>query len=410
MDVSASQHPPSRGQRRCQTGAMETPLRRAWDNQHYPREHFIAHYGSEVGEWMWNEAPPVFRARNGELYTQQEFSDWYRHPSSAAKPPGAPPAHLASLAIPDTSSPGPVQADGTAQPARMPPPGLGSAVKPAAPPPAPAGHLAPAPPPQPQDMWSQSHFIRVLLPARVALARVARSPSLRTALNIATDRHDLLPLPASELFEGDIRGALNCPHAITVTAEIVNNVPDPNRNGRFRVDFFAYEPDGSITRYHPGPTKLTSAIPSRMSPVTRVFDKSVALARGVGAALHLHPPAVAALENQPTLAELGALRLCDHMDLQDVSPLDAKLVSPHGLYLTLRALPEQPREVDWSLDGFPWWTLMATRDKHFQPLVAEGIVQVLAVTDEPRHVLIVTLDARYKVMATHRGRLHIEKQ
>ena len=139
---------------------------------------------------MWNEAPPVFRARNGELYTQQEFSDWYRHPSSAAKPPGAPPAHLASLAIPDTSSPGPVQADGTAQPARMPPPGLGSAVKPAAPPAAPAGHLAPAPkdappslsapPPQPQDMWSQSHFIRVLLPARVALriavaGRAARS-------------------------------------------------------------------------------------------------------------------------------------------------------------------------------------------------------------------------------------------
>ena len=196
--------------------------------------------------------------------------------------------------------------------------------------------------------------MRVLLPAQVALARVAKSLSLRTALNIATDRHDLLPLPASELFDGDIRTALNCPHAITVTAEIVNNVPDPNRDKRFRVDFFAYGPDGSITRYHPGQTQLTSAKPSHMSPLTRVFSRSMALTRGVGAALHLHPPALAALENQPTLAELGRLRLCEHLDLQDVSPLDAKLVRPYNLYLALHALPVQPREVDWSLGGFPW--------------------------------------------------------
>ena len=250
------------------------------------------------------------------------------------------------------------------------------------------------------------------LPDRVAacqalLAEADRPRSLRGALEAAIALHTNLPLLAQLFFHGDISQALGCPDAAVVTAEVINGICDPNRGGALRVDFVAYSRAGAITRYHPGSTPAQSAKPHTVPPDSRSFRLDAALQHGIGVALHTHAPGIARTLVVAT-EHGGPLFLVSAKDLQDIHPLDSKLVSPHALQTALAALPRQPGEVDWAYCGFPWWTLMATRRPRFATIIQEGIEAVAGVRagDGSESMRITTTRTQY-VVTVSGGKLSV---
>jgi len=224
--------------------------------------------------------------------------------------------------------------------------------------------------------------VTVVLPDRAQ--RLATQPprarSLRDALQGAVAAAAKLPLRADLFYDGDIGAALGRPHAVVVTAEQINQVPDPNRFGALRVEFVAYDIDGSFTRFHPGSSRSQHADPHTMQQASRAFPLDRALQVGVGAALHTLAPAAA---RGPAAATEhgGAPRLCTAMDLQEIHPLDAKLISPRAMEAAMTAALQQAGagDVDWSTAGYPRWVFMAGRLHQFRAMLEEGIVS-LAVT------------------------------
>ena len=196
--------------------------------------------------------------------------------------------------------------------------------------------------------------------------------ALQTACTVAA----FLPLRADVFYDGDICSALGCPDAVLVTAETINHVQDPNRNGALRVDFVAYDTTGAFTRYHPGASKKQAAAPHTMQQSSRAFSLGIALQRGVGAALHAQVPAAA------HGAAAATEHLCTKMDLLEIHPLDAKLISPSVFQAAMEAALSQAGAdaVDWSNggigQGYPWWVFMAGRMEKFTAMLSEGIVSV----------------------------------
>ena len=155
-----------------------------------------------------------------------------------------------------------------------------------------------------------------------------------------------------------------------------------------------------------------------MSQGSPLFDTATAMRTGVGAALHLRPPgmvrrAAAATEHRGNrdAAEFGAeLRLCEAMDLHEIHPLDAKVVSAHVVQSAIAAAhtPGGPMSMDWSLAGFPWWVFMAGRANQFHDMLQEG---VLAVNAERRQdgtaALTVCTTVRTHIVSVAGGRLRV---
>ena len=66
------------------------------------------------------------------------------------------------------------------------------------------------------------------------------------------------------------------------------------------------------------------------------------------------------------------------MDLQEIHPLDAKLISTRMLEAALATALGTPGtdDVDWSTEGFPWWVVMAGHSQQFAALLQECVVSV----------------------------------
>ena len=66
------------------------------------------------------------------------------------------------------------------------------------------------------------------------------------------------------------------------------------------------------------------------------------------------------------------------MDLQEIHPLDAKLISTRMLEAALATAlgTSGADDVDWSTEGFPWWVVMAGRSHQFTALLQECVVSV----------------------------------
>ena len=230
-----------------------------------------------------------------------------------------------------------------------------------------------------QHPWRESHFVASGLRDRedALAATLPRACSLRGALQEAVLASTHLPLRADLFYNGDIRAALGCRDAVVVTAERINSVADPNRGGALRVDFLAYNSDGSVTRYHPGGTRSQDAKPHTMQQTSRVFLLERALEDGVGAALHVRAPGSARGVAVAT-EHGGSPSLCTAMDLQEIHPLDAKLISTRMLEAALATALGTPGtdDVDWSTEGFPWWVVMAGHSHQFAALLQECVVSV----------------------------------
>ena len=309
-------------------GAVVTSeIRRAADGHAYTWEQFLEHHRSIFNAIeAWDTAPEVRRARDGMTYTMQEFIDEYGPHHGRA---------FFNENIPRAAT-------------------------------------------EHSCAWANSDFALHFLPERERRlsARPPRSKSLRGALQSACAVAAFLPLRADVFYDGDICSALGCPDAVLVTAETINHVPDPNRNGALRVDFVAYDITGAFTRYHPGASKEQAAAPHTMQQSSRAFSLDIALQHGVGAALHAQLPAAACG------AAAATEHLCTEMDLLEIHPLDAKLISPSVFQAAMEAALSQAGAdaVDWSHGGFgqgyPWWVFMAGRMEKFTAMLSEGIVSV----------------------------------
>ena len=305
-------------------------LRRAADGHAYTWEQFLEYYTDYASE-AWDAAPEIRRAGDGMMYTLQEFIDEYGPHHGRA---------FFNENIPRAAT-------------------------------------------EHSCAWANSDFALHFLPEREwrLSARPPRSKSLRGALQSACAVAAFLPLRADVFYDGDICSALGCPDAVLVTAETINHVPDPNRNGALRVDFVAYDITGAFTRYHPGATKKQDATPHTMQQSSRAFSLDIALQHGVGAALHAQLPAAA--RGAAAATEHGdPSHLCSAMDLLEIHPLDAKLISPSVFQAAMEAALSQAGAdaVDWSNggigQGYPWWVFMAGRMEKFTAMLSEGIVSV----------------------------------
>ena len=96
------------------------------------------------------------------------------------------------------------------------------------------------------------------------------------------------------------------------------------------------------------------------------------------------------------------------MNLQEIHPLDSKLLSVRALQAALDALPPQAGEVCRAYARFPWWAFMATRMTQFATIVQEGITEVAGVRTDGGNVFmrITTTRAQYRATVT-RGRLRV---
>ena len=300
------------------------------DGNAYSWEQFLEHYtGNAPG--AWHAAPEVRWARDGMTYTMQEFINEYGPHDGIA---------LFNEARPRAAT-------------------------------------------EHSRAWANSGFALHFLPEREQrlIAAPPQSRSLRGALQSAYAAAADLPLRADVFYNGDIRAALGRPGAVLVTAETINHVRDPNRDGELRVDFIAYDITGAFTRYRPGATGSQDATPHAMQQSSRAFSLDIALQLGAGAALHAQVPAVAC--GAAAATEHGDLtHLCTAMDLLEIHPLDAKLISPRVLQRAMEAalLQAGADAVDWSHGGFrqgyPWWVFMAGRMQRFAAMLNEGTVLV----------------------------------
>ena len=202
----------------------------------------------------------------------------------------------------------------------------------------------------------------------------------------------------------NIRVALGCHEAFLATLESINGICDPNRGGHLRVDILVCHRCGAVTRYHPGRTAATSAEPHKIPHGSYTYNRTIALERGVGAALHVHAPGVGA--ERIAAAEHNVLPLLVTLaDLADVSPLDCKLINQASLTAALGALP--PGETDWSRQGFPWWVFMARRAV-METTVGEGIVRVTGVSPDDRKAYMqVTTQERVREVKSIRDRVRV---
>ena len=184
-------------------------------------------------------------------------------------------------------------------------------------------------------------------------------------------------------------------------AEEVVRVPDPNRPGSNRVDFFIYKEDGFVVRHHPGRTKAQSMKPHSMPLGSLCFQFADAAQQGVGASLHALPPRMVQWPNSPLLAhnlfgaaqpgggQPGGHLLATREDLEQLCVYDIQSVNWRAIREALRVLPHHDHTVGWS-DGshFPWWVWLANTGA-LRDVVNDGVAGVeLEVADGNKCVVV----------------------
>ena len=148
---------------------------------------------------------------------------------------------------------------------------------------------------------------------------------------------------------------------------------------------------------------------------SRLYRLQDAQMYGIGATLHMFPPGLA---NPAATEHSGATLLCQQFDMPAISPFDTTIVTPNVLAVALEGIPAQPpaqrrspRQIDLSYGGFPWWLLMAGHYKHFDDILGEGIISVIAIVERngERHLRITTTVGNHIVSINGRS-LQVRKQ
>lgn len=234
--------------------------------------------------------------------------------------------------------------------------------------------------------WSDTPFVTEVLPAQ-AILLAAAVPNLslcrskRDAINEANGRlYSHLPLLTSVFTAFNLAQALGETDAVVV-AERVPRVPDINRGGADRVDFFVYRANGEVVRYHPGTSSKQDMQPHVMTNASVCFSRALAANDGVGQALHRQPPgllqgSVLALTSHAPGATQPGVPLATRADLDQLCTYDVLSLSWRVVRTQLDRLPPHDDCVDWS-DGstFPWWLWLANTGK-VRDIVDKGVTSV----------------------------------
>ena len=397
--------------------------RTARDGHAYTWEDFVTYYGSERALQEWEEA-------NVGASQPNEMGDTGEPPTVGASQPN----DFADTEE-DSVSTMPVSNAGAAQS------GGGRAPVPAPPPPAPEDRLryllqptarpSDAPsfqsllptlspprlpgsnPPrssdagatQPGGVWHATPFFTTTLPQNAALivdpSPKARNP--RQTINLAYDLYEHLPLHARVLTVAsfNLASALGEPSCVEIVAERVRRIPDPNRALQ-RVDLFAYHPDGTVVRHHPGKSPSQSAKPQSMQTDSVLFRRATACEIGVGAALHLEPPAY--VENVGGTHPGAIVFTRAHMDA--ISPFDSKSLSSRFVWAKLQSMPETESK-DWtSGHDCAWWVWLANMGK-LRQVVANGVISVTALPAQ-NAVIVLSTAGRFRI-SSNSGKLQIKQ-
>ena len=156
-----------------------------------------------------------------------------------------------------------------------------------------------------------------------------------------------------------------------------------------RIDFFAYEADGRVTRYHPGGSRASSMTPHHMAPGCPLFPLSLARSQGVGQVLHTQPPGIVRATSgglfplaMPIAAgapQLGMppLALASREDLALICSYDYKIINWSLVRDFLRGIDaDVDQRIDWA-DGdvFPWWVWLANTGR-VRDVVSHGVLEI----------------------------------
>ena len=133
-------------------------------------------------------------------------------------------------------------------------------------------------PPQPSfysqptgRQWADTVFYAQCRSADAGV-RYVKADTARGAMKLAYELYGHLPLSDIALCNDGLKQKLNIPDALFVAAEMIPRIPDHNRGGRNRIDFFAYMPSGEVFRFHPGHKAKDDAQVQRMTRESHLFD------------------------------------------------------------------------------------------------------------------------------------------
>ena len=370
------------------------------DGHPYTYADFVEHYG-DVAHLFWLAALPAL--------VEPTLEQPYRQHFARAPQPGNQRAS-AGFAVPGRIDPQPEPPpalQGQAQlEAPLAPPAQRAAALPV--PIAPHLELPPSPPGALQPgvlLWADTHFCRQVLPAQLQNVwhkHYTLVDSGRGAINLAYELHDFLPLPDTAFCVDGLKDVLNMPHAVCIAAERVHRVPDLNRNGMLRVDFFCYMPDGHVCRKHHGRSKPQDALDHWMPLTAGLYDLTVASQHGVGQAMHRVPPVVALAQGAPQGS--GTVVLAG-LHLNAFSVFDRTHWTWHRLQEVLQKLLHSHHPLDITLgEQAPWWLFIA-QTLSLREIVQGGITQVVADLEYQKVILMITtVDGHWRIWYCPNGR------
>ena len=271
--------------------------------------------------------------------------------------------------------------------------------------------------------WAESLFLTEVLPATSQALQqhgpqFRVSSTLRQTLNMSYQLYEWLPLLTSSIANFDVADALQEPGAVVV-AEVIARVPDANRPGFQRVDFFCYKENGDVVRYHPGHSEKGDMKPHRMPHGSLCFHRADAALHGVGQTLHAQPPKMVLAaqdgtgatqpgisDTQAGAADPGATQpgntslriLATHQDMEQLCEYDVNMVNWGRVKAALNQVPDHNHTEDWS-DGrhFPWWVWLANKG-HLRDVVNDGVAAVeVEVTNREKCVLVHSVGGVYRL-------------
>ena len=251
--------------------------------------------------------------------------------------------------------------------------------------------------PQPPFFSPRTCFMTETLPRKAtefaaAVPEFRKYRTARDAMNGAYALSKHLPLRADTLTTLDLATDFGEEGAIVV-AEKVSRVPDPNRGGDSRVDFFCYKANGDVVRHHPGRCAKQDMRPHRMPWGSVLFDRAAASSAGVGSALHARPPGLLGVAT----CTAGTV-LADRAAMSELCPFDVKSVNWKLVREALRVLPSEDHTVDWS-DGalFPWWVWLANTGT-LRDVVNNGVRSVhLEVRNGEKSVVVRSVAGEFRL-------------
>ena len=215
---------------------------------------------------------------------------------------------------------------------------------------------------------------------------------------------EFLPLNCKELADFDVTYALQA-DALEIVAEKVERVPDLTRPPSCRIDLFAYLPDNSVVRHHPGKTNKSSMTPHRMEINCDLFDVKAACKFGVGTFLYQTPPGYVG-------GHYLDVPLCTRQHMDQMCTYDVQQLNTRLLLDRVAKLVPVGTVQDWSYGNhFPWWVWLANTGA-IRRTVDDGVFTFIIynkVPDKRVTIRVRSTNCQYEITFPHGGRVAVRE-